>query len=637
MIKNGMIKINFFPLQNQVFDFKIYRMQVPTGSEINLKSFDFSVRKYKLPRDQQMEYLSYFTAFIQRDGFNLYISKSTDNNDLTIHYLFTKLEEICKENNIEYIQKIKYEKRIDVVINKSSYGKGVVSIIPSFKGTKFGFIMDYHFSLNDGVKFDKQVQILSLSLNEEGRQNSDYYRNKYDKIFEFVNSYWDKLFEPFSIELNNSISKNMMDFSQKRLEPKKYIFGNNQTAITQFKGISDYGPYSLYSGNPILCFVFREYEKPISHELYYALKGKKYPTFSGLEKMFKFSMSKDNVIGIGVKDYSETEIENLVQQIKQRANDRIVLTIVLVPWTRDTASEADSKKYYFMKHYFLKNGIPSQFVGINRVTNYETFKWSVGSVGLQLFTKLGGSPWKLDAKTKSCLIIGIGQAHKFDANHFIEKYFSYSIISDSTGLFKNIKILSDNENHEKYLNGLMEKLKNIIMLEINNYDHFVIHTSFRLRKDELAVINNVIDDLQMDNKNKHFAVMRFNDNHRYMGYSNSSDTLTPYESTYVRLSKREFLVWFEGLSSKTNTIKNNTRIGPPMLINIDYPEEFEDEQIMAYLQDAINLSGANWRGFNAKTTPISILYAHLLSEFVLAFEKNNLETINIENLNPWFL
>jgi hypothetical protein len=59
--------------------------------------------------------------------------------------------------------------------------------------------------------------------------------------------------------------------------------------------------------------------------------------------------------------------------------------------------------------------------------------------------------------------------------------------------------------------------------------------------------------------------------------------------------------------------------------------------IIKYLQDAINLSGANWRGFNAKTMPVSMLYAHLLSGFISAFEKYQFGDINIENITPWFL
>jgi hypothetical protein len=288
-----------------------------------------------------------------------------------------------------------------------------------------------------------------------------------------------------------------------------------------------------------------------------------------------------------------------------------------------------------MKHHFLKENIPSQFVGIPRVRNYESLKWSVSSIGLQVFTKLGGSPWCMEAKTNNCLIIGIGKSHKIDSNKKVEKYYSYSIMTDSSGLFKNIKVLSENIDESEYLNGLANKLNSLIQSKINDYDDFVIHTSFRLKDKEISRINEVVKILSADMSNKNFVVIRFSDNHHFMGFNIEGNSKTPYESTLIALNKKEYLIWFEGLSSSTQTVKN--RIGSPMHLSIDFAKSYKYADIHTYLQDAINLSGANWRGFNAKTTPVSILYARLLSSFLAAFNDCCLEKIDIEQLTPWFL
>jgi hypothetical protein len=55
------------------------------------------------------------------------------------------------------------------------------------------------------------------------------------------------------------------------------------------------------------------------------------------------------------------------------------------------------------------------------------------------------------------------------------------------------------------------------------------------------------------------------------------------------------------------------------------------------LQDCINLSGANWRGFKAKQLPISIFYCNTIAEFLKKFEDYELLDIKFEDLNPWFL
>ena len=120
-----------------------------------------------------------------------------------------------------------------------------------------------------------------------------------------------------------------------------------------------------------------------------------------------------------------------------------------------------------------------------------------------------------------------------------------------------------------------------------------------------------------------------------MSFDSSFNSLVPLESTKVELSKKNYLVWFEGQQYGQFTIRH--RIGSPVRVFVDYPKNITHEQIIDYLQDAINLSGANWRGFNAKSIPVSLLYAQLISHFISKFDKYNLDNIDIENLTPWFL
>ena len=51
----------------------------------------------------------------------------------------------------------------------------------------------------------------------------------------------------------------------------------------------------------------------------------------------------------------------------------------------------------------------------------------------------------------------------------------------------------------------------------------------------------------------------------------------------------------------------------------------------------MNLSGANWRGFNAKSMPVSVYYAKIIADYISSFDKLGLDDIEIENLRPWFL
>ena len=103
----------------------------------------------------------------------------------------------------------------------------------------------------------------------------------------------------------------------------------------------------------------------------------------------------------------------------------------------------------------------------------------------------------------------------------------------------------------------------------------------------------------------------------------------------VPLSRSEFLVWFEGLQYGRSIV--HKMVGRPLHVKFTYPEGLNRHQQRAHLQDAINLSGANWRGFNAKSLPVSVYYAQLIAKYLKEFESHGLPKVDVNILSPWFL
>ena len=628
-----MVTTNFFPIENQDFNIPIYKKEC--NDQESKKDFTFSVKVFPLATNNSMEKVKHFITFGKQNGFIDSEISSSINRDLTIWYLSYLIKQKCDSLGLSCKIGNKFLNVIDFLLDKTKYGQESICIIPTYQNKRYGIILDYRFLKNKDAQFSIEMQKKSLSLDRNGRSNKNYYSDKYDKINYFILSYFDKVFKSLDDNSVINISNQMEKIEYHKLKTKNYIFSKGNISNSQFNGVSKFGPFLNITEECLLGFVFRNNEKSLSHELYYALKGERFATFKGMEKMFGIDINKDNVIGEGVVEYNEVEVDRIITNIVNRANGKKIVPIILVPWKRDTASESDSKMYYYIKYNFLKKNIPCQFVCIDRIKDDSTFKWILSGIALQIFTKLGGSPWCLVPSTEKCLIIGIGQAHRKNNNKEIERYYSYSIQNDSTGLFRDIRILSDNTDRDKYLNCLANNLNKIITSQIDNFNSFVIHTPFRLRKDEMNTIKLTIDSLAKKQTNKNFAVMRFNNDHYYMGYDFNNNSLTPYESSLIQITARSYLIWFEGLQYGYSSVKE--RIGPPVQVTIDYPNEYSYNNILSYLQDAINLSGANWRGFNAKKMPVSMLYAHLLSGFLAAFDSNNFSEINIENITPWFL
>jgi hypothetical protein len=628
------LKTNFFPLKEQNFIIPIYRR--PCKENETKNDFQFFVKKFTLPKDESREGREqYWITFDKHDTFeNLEIS-SLENRYLTLSYIFLLIEKKVENYHIPYQVGDKFMDVIDIIIDESELGKESICVIPTYQNKKYGILLDFHFFKEKNIAYSISVQKKSLSLDQSGQSNKNYYIDKYKKIDDFIKMQFEKIFMPLDENGLIDFSSDMENIEAHKLETKKYVCGGESQSNSQFQGILKQGPYSKLKEDAMLGFVYRNQEKALSYELYYALRGERFPTFKGMEKMFGMKIQKDTVMGYGVDDYNEKEVKEMVDTVIERSNGKKIVPIIIVPWDKNSADEMQSKMYYFIKYSFLKNNIPCQFVDINKIKIYNTFKWMVSGIALQIFTKLGGSPWCLVPSTEKCLIMGIGQAHKRDENGKIDRYYAYSIQNDSSGLFRNIKLLSDNTDRDSYLNGLSKKLKEIIIVQASEFDCFVIHTPFRLRKDEMNTIRMVVETLANETDKK-FAVLRFNTDHYYMGYDFENGSLTPYESTFVKIFSGNYLVWFEGLQYGYSSIRE--RIGPPIQISIDFHQtEIQYTDILKYLQDAINLSGANWRSFNAKTMPISILYARLLSGFISAFDKYKFGDINIENITPWFL
>ena len=620
---NKELQLNVLTIEQSEFHFKVYSKQfekfekdIPVYfSKTNGNIFGYSLSKY--------------------EDFELKDYSSKDNTELTKWFLYNQILINCTKAKLNFKTYDKFQRAIDLILVQDELGQEVITIIPTYLNSqkKFGFILNYRFIKSELVAFSKEIQKKSLSLDVSGNENKNYYIDKFNKIKNFKNKYFSAILSIDGITVSDIFEK----IDSNILEVKNYQFGNKGVETSQFQGVKKYGPYlpvDIATRKCKICFVYKKEEKNYSYKLYRALEGKMFPTFSGMETMFHFTLNTNTVIGEELNDYSETAVSELIEKINFRCKDEVVVPIFIVPWSKENATSEQEEIYYRLKHLFLIKNMACQFISIDKIKNDNILKWSISSLAIQIFSKLGGSPWVVIPKSKKCLIIGLGQSHIKDEDGHIKKFFSYSILTESSGLFQGIKILAKSNNIDEYAKNLSDSLKAIIKEYSDRYDSFVIHTSFRMKNRDIKTIKSSLDEIKRDS-NVRLAVLRFDDNHDYMGFDDKYNSLVPLESSKVCLSYNKFLIWFEGQQYGQFAIKH--RIGAPIKVTIDYPEEISNSEKEEYLQDAINLSGANWRGFNAKSIPVSLLYADLISHFLSAFNKYNLSEINIENLTPWFL
>jgi len=281
--------------------------------------------------------------------------------------------------------------------------------------------------------------------------------------------------------------------------------------------------------------------------------------------------------------------------------------------------------YYIIKNIFLKNGLAVQAVTIEQTLKRDGLKWSISGIGLQLFVKLGGIPWKVVPQNENCVIFGISSAHLRNDDGTIRKYYAYSVCFDSSGLYKRLDVLSTSDSQHSYMQSLKQHVSQTLQEQITNgITKCAIHVPFKLRKDEMECLRECANEFKQNHAEIEIVFIKINVENRFFGYSDYNSKI-PLSGSYIELSDREILVWFEGLQQGKENLVTSQAITNPVHIQFLGTENLSKEQINSYLQDVINLSGANWRGYNAKHTPVSIYYPELIAKFIGRFDQYGLE------------
>lgn len=630
------LRLNFIPLKEQRFTFNVYRCACISSSE---HRDDDDLFRYSLPRQAGDEARQdYWVAFTPQNEMDLFQCNQDDNRRLTVRFLSYILSQNVQAEfpPKEYdIKGLKFRHGLDIITRHHDKGLECIWIEPHYltPAHKFGFLLDFHFRKSISAPFDKTVQILSLSLDRDGRSNRNFYSDKYRKLHEFLGQYKDRIFSSISNETTIEVNTELEPVIAERLAANRYVLGNDNEAASSFSGLDKYGPLATVAQPIRFALVYGASDKPLVAELANALMGRIADVpFKGLKRMFKLEVGKSCLVE--VPKITMEAVQGIVAKLREEKtkNSNSVL-VPLIVMTR-----TDEETYRRLKHDLLEQGFAIQVVSTELIRNRSTFKWAVSNIALQIFAKAGGKPWRVVPTTERCLIFGIGQAHDQNNQGKIDCYFSYLVCTDSTGLYKRSDMLGDSTSEDKYLTQLHDNIIKLMREEINTgYTRCVLHVPFKVRTRELEAIQTAITNLQKGEKSAQtdFVVMRVNSETKFFGYA-YTNSLIPLESTYVRVSNspRSYLVWFEGLQLNNPSVSR--RISGPVQIEFYWSKnDLNRDDERALLQDILNLSGCNWRGFNAKHLPISIFYCQQIAKYMRLFKDSPVHFDATPY--PWFL
>jgi hypothetical protein len=635
------VDINFLPIVADLPSISLFRM-IRNPQDINRPAPGMVA--YKLPdtAGSVREWRSYWVSLEPMVGFDPFNASADMNVDLTRWRLFRALLDSVQKQLQHYdyqVSRGNFIQEISFIITKHTEGNETLVVQPYFLRAKrqFGFLVDFHFVLAPNIAFSRRVQQLSLSLDRNFKRNLDYYIDRTAKLRQFMDVQWPIFSSIYFSDQKISILKEFASLPADRLSSKSYIFSGNHEAHSQFSGLKDHGPLTPISGIPNLLFVFREQDRQAARTLAVALRGSQrsnnygYPGFQTLFRS-EVQIDRDPVL---LRDLSELSMNEALEMVqKRRIENPNTVPILVLPDAKDNG-------YLIQKALFVHSGIPTQVCTLRIIQDENTLKWAIGNLALQIFCKAGGQPWKVrQTPSEGCLIIGISQSHKrrrVNDQAQIEKYFAFSVMTDSSGLFQKIQVLGEGTAKSDYLSNLRSTLKDVLIENANLFGRVVIHTSFRLQKSEMQAIEQTVREAagSKGTENCRFAVVKVNSKNRFFGINTSVNSLVPFEATRVRLGMGEYLVWFEGIFPDKTTV---TKAFPgPTHLRFLHGNEGAEISDDILLQDLVNLSGANWRGFNAKSAPVSVFYCHLIADLVREFHELGLPLPAVQDIRPWFL
>lgn len=487
------IHLNFLPIEEGAPSATLYRRQCSSPQEPR-PSPNASAHKLPVNSVGDSDWPRFWVIPQAREGFEKFQLQLTWNADLTRRVIFHGLKKSVESQlaATEYrVWDRSFIQEISLIMQTHPEGDELLVVQPySLRELhRTGFLVDFHFKLDKKAPFSRKIQQLSLSLDKSFKRNLDYYQDRAAKIRDFLEKRW-SLFTGITL-LGASeplrVSKEFVTVPAERLRSKVYVFAGAKESRSQFAGLRDFGPLRPLDGPPTLLFIFREEDRQAARLLALSLKGLKQRgqfNFPGFKTLFKsdLEISASPVI---LPDLGSHSMEAALERTElERQTTPRLLPVLVLPNTEDNG-------YFAHKAYFSHAGLPTQVCTLRILGDEETLKWAIANLALQIFCKAGGQPWKVRPTSERSLIIGISQSHKIrliDDQRKIEKYFAFSVLTDSSGLFREIRVLGESPDHSTYVSELRSNLRRVLQENAGSFNRVVIHTSFKLRYEEIDAI-----------------------------------------------------------------------------------------------------------------------------------------------------
>jgi hypothetical protein len=446
----------------------------------------------------------------------------------------------------------------------------------------------------------------------------------------------------FTVTMINTFPGSSMPLHQTSLI---FDYGPGASASKPLTGLRNFGPFNAarFERNELKMLVlFRPQSRgavtQFLKRLIDGIPDSKYFQ-QGLKALFRLTSVESvlHEVKTGTPEAYEEAADTAIAEADSRGFDIAIVECAegskLIP-TKDNP-------YYRARARLMSYGIPTQGVRDQHLrSSQQSLQWTLGPMALQIYAKVGGTPWRLPG-TQSVdreIIVGIGSS--------LERPNLWSGAEQSRVVGITTFFLGDGSYvlgerlmsvpYEEYFGELLKSLKTSITTLAQEYAwrdgdsvRIVFHIFKPIKHVEADVVASLMDSFPQFKIL--FAFVTISTDHPWMmfrGASNRGDEVTVdlcERGDNLILDSHNCLLQIRGDQDRANKTQR-----PPFPVSIRLHEKSTYKDLKFIAQQIHDFAYLSWRSFFPCDTPVTVFYSQLF-----ATESNKLN--KIPGWNPGFL
>jgi len=366
------------------------------------------------------------------------------------------------------------------------------------------------------------------------------------------------------------------------------------------QGLRSFGPYDadLFAKDEIHCAIIFSKQIEQYAELLKNAFTKGEGIFDNFEQWFR----------VGIKFSEEYQVkQETVSEIRRTAEEISTKDIDIV---FILTSQRNPDIYREGKAILLGNGIPSQFVIAKKLINPNQRQWIWSNMALATYAKVGGTPWVITTNEKrNEVVMGVSRTRDVTGKYIV----GFVTVFNQDGDFLLLHSKAPVVEWEQYVEGL----RDLIIEAYHEYESLqgkpediILHFRKRPGWKELNSINNALQEIGFSTP---YALIHLNEYSNYRLFDTGHNTYVPQAGLKVDLSSHQVLLLLDGRIGD-----RRSRRGVPNVLEIamDRRSTLPIEEFPRLVKQINDFARVNWRGFNPKSSPVTLNYSYLISRLV---------------------